>query len=187
MGLTPTLASLVLLTSSCAAPDEAPPPRPSVSTTTATTSATASCLLDSRPSTAQIIRHAAAPGSTWWITYTVLVNPCATDARITGLSFLGLQPGSDVTWSGTSGVRVLPEGEVPFALRPGASLTPTKLAGYVLKPNTSVEVMALVTKGAERTMPHRVPVLDLAFEESAGPDELRLAPDTRLCTCNPLG
>lgn len=151
------------------------------------TATTAPCLIDSRPPGGTITRYAAAPGTTWWATYTVLVNPCESDAKLTGITFDGAQPGSNATWTGEARVRVLPEGAVANAILPGATDGGTQLAGYTLKSHQSVEVAARIKTGGATDVAHRVPVLKVAFDDAGGADELRLAPDLRLCACNPLG
>ncbi|MGW5240551.1 hypothetical protein ACWEOW_16600 [Monashia sp. NPDC004114] len=143
--------------------------------------------MDSRPLTGTVTRFAAAPGSTWWVTYTVISNPCDQPAKLTGLRLGGQQPGSGAVWSGDSKVQVLKEGEIPNAILPGGTSSGPSVAGYTIPPSQRVEVVALVTAGGGTDMSHRVPALRLGLTDGGGADELLLAPDLRLCACNPLG
>jgi hypothetical protein len=131
-------------------------------------------------------RYAAAAGTTWWVTYTVILNPCATAGRLTGLAVVHQQPGSGAAWTGSSRVRVLAAGDIPNAVLPGAGAEAPGVGGFTVKPSERVEVAALVRAGGADDVSHRVPVLELGLRDDAGADRLALAPDLRLCACNPL-
>jgi hypothetical protein len=176
------VAVLALATAGCSAP--APAPIPTTPTGRASTSLP--CHLESRPPSGTFTRYAARPGTRWWATYTVIANPCPTPAKLDDLTLLERQPGSGVTWSGTSQVRPLRQGQIPDAILPADSKDGPAVAGYTLAPGAQVMIVALVTAGGAKDVANRVPVLRLGLSDAGGRDELRLAPDLRLCACNPL-
>ena len=126
------------------------------------------------------------PGDAWWVGYTTLENGCDTTATLTGLEPAGSQPGSWLEWTTQTAARVLPDGAIPDAYLPGKSLSPTALEGYVIKPGQRVEVMAQIRIAGPKDASQRVPALRLSLTDPGGPGHLTLAPDIRLCTCNPV-
>lgn len=177
---------LAILAATVAGCTGAPSPGP-VTTVQPTPTPRHACTVESRPLTGTVTRFAAAPGTAWWVTYTVIVNPCDQPAKLTGLRLGGQQPGSGAVWSGDSKVQVLKEGEIPDAILPGGTSSGLPVADYTIRPSERVEVVALVRAGGGTDMSHRVPALRLGLTDGGGADDLLLAPDVRLCACNPLG
>jgi hypothetical protein len=120
------------------------------------------------------------------VAYTTLVNPCRSAATLTGLTLSAQQPGSSLEWTKAVAARPLPEGAVPDAVLPGSSLEPTTMSGLTIRPSETVQVMAQVRMAGPEDQAQRVPVMQLGLTDAGGPDQLILAPDIRLCACNPL-
>lgn len=120
-------------------------------------------------------RYQARPGSTWWVTYAVLSNPCDEPIQLVELQPGGPLSGADAQWTGRAGAAT-PAHVVTALWVSSTATTPAPVGGREVTPGARVQVIAEVRQGPG-TDPHRAPALTLTTRTGHGAQsQLELAP-----------
>lgn len=153
---------------------------PSVAVSEPSRATAASCVrLTDVGAGGEFTRYRATAGSTWWVTYAVLANPCGHTLTLVGVQPAGPLQGSDVQWTGRAGA-ALPDAVVTAVWASTDGIAAAPVNGWEVAAGQQVQILAEVRQIAGAGV-HGVPALTLTATSPQGAQtQVRLTPEVAL-------